>query len=418
MQSSGQNPGSVAGRQSGQVLILIVVALVVLMGAIALSADIGYLQYQRNIMQTAADSAAIAAAQELPYGDYVSAGQANSAKNGFTNNQNSVTVAVNNPPTTGPDKGNSGYVEAIITQPQGTYFLRVLGVTSATVYARAVATQGNGPNCIYIMDPSASAALSASGNISIQSACGVIVDSSSSSGLSANGNVTMTAPIIGVVGNYSATGNCTFSPTPSTGIIPAADPLAYVQAPSYSGCNHTNFSLSGNTGSSGSPYQVYAGVYCGGITTGGNTYLNFNPGTYIIAGGGMNFGGNTWMTGTGVTFYNTSGTGGYGAINIGGNVTATLSAPTSGSMAGILFFQDRGVSGSAAASTITGNSSSTFNGAIYFPTTQLSYAGNSATNGYTILVVDKLVLVGNATVGNNYSSLTNGSPIKAPTLTE
>jgi hypothetical protein len=103
---------------------------------------------------------------------------------------------------------------------------------------------------------------------------------------------------------------------------------------------------------------------------------------------------------------------------LSGNSTVNFSAPTSGPLAGILFFQDRSIPSSAAVSTITGNSSSTFDGAIYFATTAVAFNGNSSVNGYSILVADKLVIGGNATVGNNYTSLTNGSPIKGTILAE
>ena len=99
-------------------------------------------------------------------------------------------------------------------------------------------------------------------------------------------------------------------------MIAATDPLAYLQAPTVGSCAHTNFSLNGNNGSSGSPYQLYSGTYCGGISVHGNAVLKFNAGTYVLAGGGMNINANTTMTGTGVTFYNTTGTGGYGAISL------------------------------------------------------------------------------------------------------
>ena len=85
----------------------------------------------------------------------------------------------------------------------------------------------------------------------------------------------ITATTIGVVGGYSANGNTSFSPTPKTGVIAASDPLAYVQAPTVGSCAHTNFSLNGNNGSSGSPYQLYAGTYCGGISVHGNSVLKF-----------------------------------------------------------------------------------------------------------------------------------------------
>jgi hypothetical protein len=271
---------------------------------------------------------------------------------------------------------------------------------------------------MYVLDPSASNAMDVNGNVSIQSGCGLLVDSSSSSGIYANGNVTITAPNIGVVGGYSSTGNVTFSPPPKKGIVPASDPLASVQAPSYGACSYNSFSLNGNTGTLASPYQMSPGVYCGGISFNGNTFVHFRAGTYILAGGGFSAGGTAVLTGTGVTFYNTAGASAYKGISLGGNVTMNLNAPTSGPLAGMLFFQDRAIPTSGAGSTIAGNAASTIDGALYFPTTTLTYTGNSSSNGYSIVVADKWIANGNSRLGNNYSSLANGSPIKAPVLSE
>ena len=399
-------------------MVLICLAIITVMGLVGLVADVGYLQAQKQLLQTAADSAALAAAQELNYGDSVAAGRADAASNGFANGQNGIVVTINNPPRSGPHTGTSGYLEAIVSRPEPTFFLRALGYTTITLSARAVSNVGNGPNCMYVLDPSASAAMSINGNVNIQSGCGLLVDSSSSSGLTVNGNVSVTASTIGVVGGYSSTGNVTFSPQPKKGILPASDPLAYVQAPSYGACGYTNYSLNGNTGSSGSPYQLNPGVYCGGITIGGNAWLNFRAGTYVLAGGGISFSGNASMTGTGVTFYNTTGSGGYKGISLTGNVVMNFSAPTSGALSGILFFQDRSIPAGAAGSAIVGNSGSTIDGALYFPTTTLTYTGNSTTYGYSIIVADKWIANGNSNLKNNYTSLAKGSPIKGLVLSE
>ena len=143
--------------------------------------------------------------------------------------------------------------------------------------------------------------------------------------------------------------------------------------------------------------------------------LTLNSGTYIINGGGISVTGNSTMTGTGVTMYLTGTSSTYKGVTITGNNTTTLSAPTSGTYAGILFFQDRTITGTTASNNpnnLTGNSSSVFTGALYFPTTLLNYTGNSSST-YTILVADQIHFTGNTNVGNNYSSLTNGSPITA-----
>src|SRR5271168_3130400 len=143
---------ALAAVASGQVMVLVCVSIVALMGMVAVVADFSFMQHQRNMMQTAADSAAMAGAEELNYGDLVAAGKADAATNGFTDGQSSVTVAINNPPSTGPNVGNSAYVEAIVTKPEPTYFLRVIGISSMTVSTRAVASNGAGPNCIYALD--------------------------------------------------------------------------------------------------------------------------------------------------------------------------------------------------------------------------------------------------------------------------
>jgi hypothetical protein len=397
-------------------MVLICLALVTIMGLIGLVADVGSLQAQKQLLQTAADSAALAGAQELNYGDSVAAGKADAASNGFTNGQNGVVVAINNPPLSGPNAGKAGYLEALVSRPEPTFFLRVLGLTTISLSARAVSQFGNGPNCIYVMNPSASGAMSLSGNVTIQSGCGLVVDSTSSSAISTTSGVTVTASHIGVVGGSSGAG--TFTPPVQTGVLPASDPLAYLQAPSYGACNQSSFSLSGGNGTASSPYQMNPGVYCGGITLHGNTYLHFNPGTYVLAGGGFNAGGTSTMTGTGVTFYNTTGAGGYQGMLLGGNVTMNFGAPTSGPFAGVMFFQDRSIPAGAVGSTIAGNSGTTIDGAFYFPTTTLTYTGNSSSSGYSIIVADKLIASGNSQLRNNYTSLANGSPIKGAVLSE
>src|SRR5580700_7850065 len=225
---NGNRMFTVAASAGGQVMVLICVSLIAIMGMIGVVTDFSFMQHQKNMMQTAADSAAMAGAEELNYGDQVAAGKADAASNGYTDGAGSVTVAINNPPSTGPNASNTAYVEATISKPEPTYFLSVIGIKTMTVSVRAVAYEGSGPNCIYVMDPTASSALSGSGSSSVQSGCGVMVDSSSSTAIVLSGSATVTAPAIGVVGNYTAGGSSSFTPTPKTGVIAASDPLAYV----------------------------------------------------------------------------------------------------------------------------------------------------------------------------------------------
>ena len=66
--------------------------------------------------------------------------------------------------------------------------------------------------------------------------------------------------------------------------------------------------------------------------------MNFKPGVYVIKGGGWNVNGGSW-TGSGVTFYfaDTS------HIQFNSGISATLSAPTSGTYSGLLFYEPDGL---------------------------------------------------------------------------
>src|SRR5260370_38482211 len=86
-------------RESGQIAGIAAISLVALVAMAGLSVDVGYARFEKRRMQTAADSAAIAAAYALNTGgNYTTAARNDSGLNGFTNGTNGVTVTVSNPP--------------------------------------------------------------------------------------------------------------------------------------------------------------------------------------------------------------------------------------------------------------------------------------------------------------------------------
>jgi Flp pilus assembly protein TadG len=398
-------------KESGFVLISVAALLVGLIAFLGLAFDIGDLQWTRRRLQIAADSAANAATREILAGSspsvIVSAAKADAALNGFTDGSAGVTVTINNPPKTGYDTTNSQAVEAIVAQNVHVYFLAIFGKTTAPVHARGVSKTAPGTDCVYILSPSGSKAFSIGGTVSISLSCGAITNSSDSTGMSANGSVTFTGQAA-VVGGYSTTGSVQWNPAPpQTGVDAQNDPLSYISPPAIGACDFIKYKASGTYNVTLNP-----GVYCNGMSFSGGGTITFNPGTYILLGGGLTITGGVTMNGTGVTFYNTQGSGySYGPVSISGAANSTLTAPTAGPLAGILFFQDRTIA-SPGASSIAGTSSDNFIGALYFPTSDLTYSGVSG-GQYTILVSKTLTLNGAATVGANYSSLAGGSPLRS-----
>jgi uncharacterized membrane protein len=96
-------------RQSGFVLVTSALTILVLLAFVGMAIDVGYLQFSKRRIQSAADAAAQGAALQLSTGasnDTAKAeGRYDSAKNGFTNGSNGVTVTINIPPLFGKLRG-------------------------------------------------------------------------------------------------------------------------------------------------------------------------------------------------------------------------------------------------------------------------------------------------------------------------
>ena len=405
-------PAIQTSARRGFVLVTMIASLTIVLAFLGLAVDVGYEQYMKVRMQAAADAAALGGARELAASgtaNLVSAARGDADTNGFTHGVRSVTVTVNNPPSTGYSTSNGTAVEVIISQTIPTFFMQVLGISSGTVRARAVAqTVGGGASsCFYALNPTMNSAFSVSNGVNVSSSCGIIIDSNSNTALTATGGARLTAPSISVVGKYTVNNGATISPNPTTGAAKVSNPFASLPTPSVGSCNYTNYTAGG-----GQTVTLNPGVYCGGINIANGVTATFNAGTYILKGGGFVLGGGARVTGTGVMFYNTYATGySYGPINFANGTTETFTAPTTGTYAGILFFQDPTVSGGGA-SSLAGGTSANLTGTLYFPTTSLSFS-NGAGAQYTIIVADSVSFTGGVTLNNNYTSLPGGvSPIK------
>ncbi|HET9176969.1 MAG TPA: pilus assembly protein TadG-related protein [Terriglobia bacterium] len=405
-------------NEAGQALLLMALSMIVLCGFTGLAIDMGYLRFMKRQMQAATDSAALAGAAEVGYADVTAAAQTDASSNGFTDGVNGTTITVNNPPTSGPRQGNASYVEVLIAQSQPTFFMKLLGVESEMVRTRAVAYSGISGACIYALNPSVSSAFSVNGNSDLTSQCGILDNSSNSTAaLVQNGSGCLSATYIGVVGAFKNNSSCLPSPTPVSGIAGFSDPLAYLQPPTVGACDYpSGVSISGGS------QTLYQGVYCGGISIkGGSTDVTFSPGTYIINGGGMNVSGGANVHASGVTFYITGTSSTFKGISITGGTRSQLIAPSTGTYASILFFQDRSMTSpsSGADSNIAGGSGTDIQGTLYFPTTNLTYAGSSTSALYTILIANTVKISNTTVINDTYQVLPGGSsPVHSAILSE
>lgn len=393
----------------GFVIITMVLSLFVLCGFMGLAIDLGFLRYVKREMQNAADAGAIGAAHALAKGESaVDGGRADAARNGFTHGTDGVAVAVNNPPSTGAFAGNSGYVEVIISQPRPTFFMNALNFGSADISARAVSyAQESASGCVYVLDPTAKLALTLTGGSTLNMSCGIYVNSNNpNDALNVGTGSTINASEIGVVGGVDIADTATVNPTPVTGITPVSDPLLHIPEPTVGPCDYTGQQIAPKDMTT----TFNPGVYCGGIKVAGTGI--FNPGEYILVGGGLLVQSGANATADGVTFFNTYAEGyDFKGYEVTGGSSTVFKAPTTGDRAGMLFMTDRTVVNTKQ-NHIGGHSETIIDGTIYMPGTPLVYNGGSTGSGnYTILVSSTLEIGGGSVINSNYGGLPGGESI-------
>ena len=412
-------------RQSGQAVVLITLSSLLVFATLGLTVDVGFAYYRHQAQRAAAESAAKAAALAANTGlgsgssfrcnstyavcqsstacpsslsspastDIVSGclyAQANGYTAGGDGGRQNVLMAAG----TGAPPGVTGlsanyWVIATVSDSIPQLFSAVFPSNRSlnpSVSATAAVILGSAGGCIYALAPTASNAFVASGGQTVvQASCGVHVNSTSSQALVVSGGATLTTTPspIDVVGNYTANSS-TVTPTPTTGVTAAANPFASVPTPTINTpvtCTATNYTLHGGSATIG------PGTYCGGITNQGGT-LTFTTGLYILYGGGLTSSSTSGnLIGNGVTFYNTQGSGyAYKPITISGGGSTSLSPMTTGPQAGILFFEDPTIT-SSSKNAISGGSSTSFTGGMYFKNDELVYSGGSAQTPNAVLIV-------------------------------
>jgi len=117
----------------GQTLAIVALMLTALFGFMGLVADIGWYELNMVRVQRAADAAALAGVVYLPGNvtGAVTAAQNESAKNGFANGVNGVTVSA------APVTVGGAILGVTVSTPVRTFFARLFGVASFTAHRNA-----------------------------------------------------------------------------------------------------------------------------------------------------------------------------------------------------------------------------------------------------------------------------------------
>ncbi len=416
--------------EEGQAIILIAITMLAMLMMVGIAIDAGQLYSARRAMQEAADAAAYAGAVTLYQGGTqaaaFSAAATDATTNGFTDGVASTTVTIRQPLTS--PYNTASFVEVVITRSVRTSLVPgEAAFTSVTTHSIGGADSMNNNYAIMALDRSATNNTFMSGptaNITLNGG-GVLVNSTGSTAANsstptANWHITCpsTNPCnVDIGGGDTGTWPATSSGSPNyfdgvrTGQPQQTDPFAGYPKPS------TNGMLTDRAGFGAGNNTLGQGIYTSTIQN-----VKLCHGTYILKGGGMGGGLDVDTTDTDpvtgqqcdgkVFIFNTlsnypSSGGTCTGVTVSGNHDITLNAMTTGTYAGMLFYQD-----SACTQTMTFGVTSfslTTTGTIYLPNAAFTANGSPTIAGGQ--VVAKSLNLGNATLNITFNPGTSAQPV-------
>lgn len=401
--------GELARDRTGVSMVTLALLLPVLIGILGLAIDVGMWQVDQRRLQGAADrtayAAAVASADGSTSDEATDEGLAILSQLGHQNSVSGLVAEIHNPATSGNYSTDSQSWEVQLSHSHRLYFASLFLSENPTISARAVAVGGSSdpaPFCILTLDQTGAGATTFTNNAGlVNDDCNVYTNSSNAAALLCDNNCDIAANTYTVGGTRVVNNGELSGAVNLTGVSPAADPYADLPVPNSSTLTCTRTSLL----TVSSNQTISPGVYCGGIKVNSNKTLTMQPGTYYFRSK-FDLSGNSTLNATGgVTIILLDdlclGNGGCRKeAGVGNNVRINLTAPTSGTYAGIaLYAQGTANTYQEFSNNVTLN----IQGAIYAPGDRFYFHNNADFNPALCaqIVAYRVFFENNASIGTN-----------------
>lgn len=400
----------------GNALVIAGAALPLLIGSVGLATDTIQWALWKRQLQRAADSAAYAGV----YARFQDGSSTTGVTRDLANNNHLWVPLLGGYPQVSepnllPTYTNTVEVSLAVQQELGFSSMFMSAAPVITVTARAAAID-SGDFCVVALENTNNSGIIIQGSAMINLGCGMISNSPSASvsvGVNGTAHHVTADPVAGAGGVPDINGVT----DEQSYHLPQPDPYEgkySTDVPPSETCTSMNHPSKVES-TTGGVTTLKPGCYSGGNGfkfTGGSYHLQ--PGTYFLDGADFVANGGT-ITGTGVTIILTGST--PGQVQMNGNATIQLSAPTSGPYAKMLLIQSANATNLNNSNTFNGTAASTFDGAIYFPSQQVTFSGNTAAMTKCAMVVARRVeFAGNANMQNDIVGCTANTQVKGKTI--
>jgi hypothetical protein len=408
----------------GNVLAIVGAALPLLVGAAGLATDtIEWVLWKRQL-QRAADSAALAGVYTRIANDDETAVEGAVDTDLTLNHHTGIGLRTGFPEVNllADDGDMAERVEVVLEVQKALPFSSLFMTSPPTIRARAVAASVPGADeyCVVALETNPTrTGITIAGNTKIAMNCGFIsLSPSANSSAINNGNASqVTASVMATVGGLQHSTNWNIEKYDPY-VAPVDDPYKNINptAGEMSGCAANPPAATENT-----VVPTGAATLCySGITVGSNKTWDLGSNkTIYLTGRNANTPANVVLHGTLkcenctiiLTNKDMSTAAKIGTFDMQAQAQLDLSAQTTGTYRGIAVFQDRratDTNGNNSPNKFNGGGSQVVEGALYFPSQEISYSGNgTATAVCTRFVTRRIVFTGNSATTNNFEKGSN-----------
>lgn len=320
----------------GNFAVLSAILFVPIFGVAGLAVDFAVFYFEKSGLQQVADSAALAGVSELGIAGRADAEIHASVKSFVESNimaSNGDSSQASALEIDAEISGDRATLMVNLSYHWSPFFAHYLDSDVLPIKVRSTAKLAQAePSCVIALNAKGAGQFAVSGKASLSAdRCAIHVNSAASDAIKVNKKAHVSGTNIYITGGYKGK-TTVFGPTPTTDSPVIIDPLADRIAPTVGVCDAKKLRISKNV------KKLRPGTYCGGIEITGNSGVLLQPGIYIIKDGPLELKGSGNLAGRGVGFYFT---GDDAVVDIGEASTVSLTAPKSGPLAGILFFEDR-----------------------------------------------------------------------------
>lgn len=376
--------------ERGNVFVVAAAVMPLLLASAAFAVDTIQLSVWKRQLQRAADSSAIAGAYALSLDDDEhDAIHRDLDKNKFPLLTREEEILV------GPQAGYERTVQVTLTASRTLPFMSIFTERATPMAAKATAALvPQGSFCMISLYDGTDAGIDVNGNSEVNLGCGMKSNCTGDECVTAGGSSSITATPIAAVGGLKGNGNNFNQPTvlqPHTAA--QADPFAYLADPTKppEGCSGT---LGADTEFSDMAHQCFLAAE---VKPSETLNIPAHVEQITIWGGDITFKGD--VTASEITFVMSGDGGQAGDLILNSQAKLDLSSPLSGDLKGVLFYRDRRASNIEI--KINGGADSKLTGAMYFPTSDITYAGNSTMEVKCLQMVgQKLKFRGGAKITN------------------